>query len=231
MRITLVGYGKTGRIIEKVAREQKHDIVHIVNSKNPLDCSDSRMDWASKSDVVIDFSISTAVVNNVEMAFQVGIPIVIGTTGWNEDLEKIRKLTDSKRGACVYASNFSLGVQMLFRLTAEVGKLLSRFGDFHPFILESHHEEKVDEPSGTALSLHKILQKSSDLDAVISSVRAGFFPGTHLVGLDSPFETLVLEHTARNREGFARGALLAAEWIREKKGFYNFEEILFGGEK
>ena len=230
MRITLVGHGKTGRIVERVALEQGHDIVHIARTKNPLGAPDSQEEWAEKSDVLIDFSVAHAILNNVQRAVEAGLPIVVGTTGWHKELQKVRELVESQKGTCVYASNFSLGVQMLFYLTCEAGKLLSRFGEFHPYIVESHHKQKVDAPSGTALNLQHILEESCNVDAPVSSVRAGFFPGTHLIGFDSPFDTLTLKHTARNREGFATGALLAAEWMRDRKGFYSFEEILFGEE-
>ena len=230
MRITLIGHGKTGQIVEKVAQEQGHDIVHIARAKNPLGSRDSQEEWFEKSDVLIDFSVAHAILNNVQRAVEAGLPIVVGTTGWHKELQKVRELVESEKGACVYASNFSLGVQTLFYLTREAGKLLSRFGELHPYIVESHHKQKVDAPSGTALSLQHILEESCNVDVPVSSVRAGFFPGTHLIGFDSPFDTLTLKHTARNREGFARGALLAAEWMRDRKGFYSFEEILFGEE-
>lgn len=230
MRITLIGCGKTGQIVEKVARAQGHEIVHISRANNPLGSPKSQEAWSKKSDVLIDFSVAHATVNNVQKAVEADLPIVVGTTGWHKEFQEVHGIVQKEKGSCVYSSNFSLGVQILFYLTREAGKLISRFGNFHPYIVEAHHHQKIDAPSGTALSLKDTLKKVSHLDTPISSVRSGFFPGTHLVGFDSSVDTLTLKHTARNREGFARGALLAAEWLLDRKGFYSFEEILFGEE-
>ena len=228
MRITLLGHGKTGRIVEKVAGVKGDEIVHIVTSRNAPGQAGFQEDWIEKTDVLIDFSVASVVVENVRNAVRAKRPIVVGTTGWNSRLDEVRDLVERESGACVFSSNFSVGVQALFYLTRQAGKLLSRLQEFHPFVVESHHFHKVDAPSGTAMSLQRLLQESYSSDIPVSSVRAGFFPGTHVVGFDSPVDTLTLEHTARNRQGFAAGALLAADWIQGRQGFFDFEEVLFG---
>jgi len=231
MRITLIGYGKMGRMVEEVSRGQGHEIVHTIDIDNLVSEAGFSGEWVKMTDVLIDFSTAAAVVTNVQNAARAKIPIVEGTTGWDEHLKKVRQIVETQRGTCVYTSNFSMGVQSLFHLTRQAGKLLSRFEDFHPFIVESHHTQKVDAPSGTALTLRQILEESYSSEVPISSLRAGFIPGNHLVGFDSPFDTLTLEHRARSREGFARGALFAAQWVQDKTGFYRFEDVLFGEEE
>jgi len=230
MRITLLGHGKTGKIVEKVASQKGDTIVHIVTSQNSTSDIGFQEEWIKNTDVLIDFSVAGAVLDNVRNAVQVKCPIVVGTTGWDSQLDEVRDLVEKGSGACVASSNFSVGVQSLFYLARQASRLLSRLQEFHPFIVESHHCQKVDAPSGTALSLQRILQENYSSDIPVSSVRAGFFPGTHVVGFDSPVDTLTLEHTARSRQGFAAGAILAAEWIQGRQGFFDFEEVLFGEE-
>ena len=228
MRITLVGYGKMGKTVERVAREQSHEIVHTMDiDDNPMSAGFQGA-WVGKTDVVIDFSMADAVLSNVENSVKAGLPVVVGTTGWYDHLDSVRSLVEKHRGACLYSSNFNLGTQILFCLAREAGKLFAPFKDFSPYVLEMHHAQKVDAPSGTALSLLKILKESYQEDIPVSSVRAGTLPGTHLIGFDSPVDTLTLEHTARTRDGFAVGALFAGKWIRGKKGFYDFQDVIFG---
>lgn len=231
MRVTIIGYGKMGKMVEEVCRNQGHEVLHTIDIENLPSKAGFSGEWVKKTDALIDFSVAAAVVTHVENAARAGIPIVIGTTGWNKDLEKVGQIVETQSGACVYSSNFSMGVQALFYLTRQAGKLISGFQDFHPFIEESHHIQKVDAPSGTALTLSNILRESYDSEIPISSLRAGFFPGNHVVGFDSPFDTLRLEHRARSREGFAQGALFAAQWIQGKSGLYRFEDVLFGEEQ
>ena len=228
MKIALIGYGKMGKTVERMARAQGHEIVYAMDiEENPMEEGFSG-EWTSHSSVLIDFSVAEAVPFNVKNAVNAGLPIVEGTTGWQEQLNDVRQSVESRGGACLYSSNFSLGVQILSNLARRAGKLLSQFKDYHPYIVETHHTQKVDAPSGTALNLGRLVQESYDTEIPISSVRAGFFPGSHVVGFDSAVDTLTLEHTARNREGFAKGALFAAEWIQGKKGFYSLEEVIFG---
>ena len=230
MNITLIGYGKMGRTIERLAREQGDSVVCTMDiDENPLEKGFSG-DWVDQTDVCIDFSVAEAVPINVANATRAGLPLVIGTTGWYSELERLRGLVEEGGGSCLYASNFSVGVQIFFHLAKEAARRLARFEDYHPFILESHHVQKVDAPSGTALTLKQGMQEIYQRDIPVSSVRSGFFPGIHTVGFDSPVDTLELTHTARSREGFARGALFAARWLRGKTGFYDFDQVIFGEE-
>ena len=231
MRITLIGYGKMGRMIEEIGRGMGHEIIHTIDIDDSLGEAEFSGNWVENSDVVIDFSVAEAVVSNIRNAVAAGLPIVEGTTGWNGQLETVRQIVEDAKGACVYSSNYSMGVLALFHLTRQAGKLLSRWKAYRPFIHEAHHDQKVDAPSGTALSLKEILEESYSSEIPTSSTRAGSIPGIHVVGFDSPFDTLTLEHRARSREGFSRGAIFAAEWVQGKSGFYNFEEVLFGDDR
>ncbi|MEE8348630.1 MAG: dihydrodipicolinate reductase C-terminal domain-containing protein [Acidobacteriota bacterium] len=231
MRITLIGYGKMGRMIEEISPGLGHEIIHTIDIDDAPGEAGFSGDWVKNSDVVIDFSVAGSVVSNIRNAVDAGLPIIEGTTGWNDQLETVRQIVMEGKGACIYSSNYSMGVLALFHLTRQAGKLLSRWEAYSPFIHEAHHDQKVDAPSGTALSLKEILQESYDSEIPTSSTRAGSIPGNHVVGFDSPFDTLTLEHQARSREGFSRGALFAAQWIHGKSGFHNFEDVLFGDEK
>lgn len=228
LRVALIGYGKMGKTVERVAREQSCEIVHVMDIEdNPMNAG-FQGQWVRQTDVMIDFSVPSAVPVNIQNAVDAGIPIIVGTTGWYDELDAVRRLVENRGGACLYSGNFSLGVQILFRLVREAGKAFSPFSDFHPFMVEMHHAQKLDAPSGTALTLVKILKESYGKEIPVSSVRAGSLPGTHVIGFDSPVDTLTLEHTARSREGFARGALYAARWMQGKKGLYRFEDVIFG---
>jgi 4-hydroxy-tetrahydrodipicolinate reductase len=231
MRITLIGYGKMGRMIEEIGRDAGHEIIHTIDIDDSPGEAGFSGDWVKNSDVIIDFSVAETVVSNIKNAVNAGLPIIEGTTGWNGQLETVRQIVENGKGACVYSSNYSMGVLALFHLTRQAGKLLSRWENYRPFIHEAHHDQKVDAPSGTALTLKGILEESYSSEIPTSSTRAGSFPGNHVVGFDSPFDTLTLEHQARSREGFTRGALFAAEWIQGKSGFYNFEDVLFGDDQ
>ena len=227
MRITLIGYGRMGKTVERVAREHSHEIVHTMDiDDNPMSTG-FQGEWVEKTDVVIDFSMADAVLSNVENSVKARLPIVVGTTGWYDQLDQVQSLVENHQGACLYSSNFNVGTLILFSLAREAGKFFSRFAEFRPYILEMHHAQKVDAPSGTALSLLKILKESYQEDIPVSSVRAGTLPGTHLIGFDSPVDTLTLEHTVRSRDGFAVGALFAGKWIQDRKGFYEFQDIIF----
>jgi 4-hydroxy-tetrahydrodipicolinate reductase len=227
MRIALIGYGKMGKAVERLARDRGHTITHVMDiDENPMTNGFSGK-WVSETDVLIDFSLGASVPQNARNAMAARIPLVVGATGWYDKLDQVRSDVETAGGACLWASNFSVGVQTLFYLARQVSAVLSKFKDYHPFIVETHHSQKLDAPSGTALTIKKLLSEFYP-DVPVSSVRAGFFPGTHVVGFDSAVDTLTLEHTARSREGFAHGALLAAQWIQGKKGFFTFEQVIFG---
>ena len=230
MNITLIGYGKMGRTVERLAEERGDSVVHTMDiDDNPLE-KGFFGDWVKKSDVCIDFSVAEAVPINIANAVQAGLSIVVGTTGWYSEVERLRNLVERQGGSCLYASNFSVGVQIFFHLARQAARRLRRFQDYDPFIVETHHVQKVDAPSGTALTLQRIFEESYQRKVSPLSVRAGFFPGIHTVGFDSPVDTLELTHTARSREGFARGALLAARWLCGRKGFFEFDQVILGDE-
>ena len=154
------------------------------------------------------------------------VPLIEGTTGWNAERETIKKLVEEKNGAFVFGANFSIGVNLFYRITDFASELFSKFEDYEAFIEEQHHSRKKDAPSGTALKLKDIVAAHIAKDFSVSATRAGSIPGTHRVGFDGAADQILLEHAARSREGFASGAVLAAEWIVGKKGFYEFTEIM-----
>ena len=217
-----------GRTVERIALEQGHQITQAMDiGENPM-AEGFSGSWMEQTDVLIDFSVAEAVPTNVQNAVRSGLPIVVGTTGWYGAIPRVRTLVEEGQGACIYSGNFSLGVQIFFRLTREAGRIFSRFQDFDPFLVESHHVEKVDAPSGTAVTMQNILEESYGKRLPVTSIRAGYNPGVHTAGFDSPVDTITLEHKARSRDGFARGAVLAGEWIQGKKGFHQFDDVIFG---
>lgn len=230
MKIALIGYGKMGKAVENAAKEIGDEIVHRMDiDENPLEAGFSG-DWVRQTEVLVDFSTPQIVNVNVANAVRSGIPIVVGTTGWYDRIGDVRSLVTKSNGACVYASNFSLGVQIFFRLARRAGEIFSRFKEYHPYLTETHHVQKLDAPSGTAISLENILSECYQRPINAVSIRAGHFPGIHIAGFDSAVDTITLEHQARSRSGFARGALFASHWVQGKRGFYGFEDALFGGE-
>ena len=226
MRLTLIGYGKMGRMIESVARREGIEVVHTIDIHNAPGSDGFSGEWLEKTDVFIDFSTAESVTSNVENAARAGLPIVVGTTGWNDQLDRVRRTVEELGGGCIYSSNFSIGVQVFFRVVRAAARACSPLEDYRPYILEYHHEEKRDAPSGTALTIRQILEESYPPEVPVSSVRAGFFPGIHQVGFDSLMDTFTLEHRARSREGFARGALLAARKGREIVSMADLEEAI-----
>ncbi len=217
-----------GRTVERIALEQNHQITEAMDiGENPMTDGFSGS-WVGQTDVLIDFSVAEAVATNVQNAIRSGLPIVVGTTGWYDEIPRVRTLVEKDQGACIYSGNFSLGVQIFFRLTREAGRIFSRFQDFDPFLVESHHVQKVDAPSGTAVTMQNLLEESYGKRLPVTSIRAGYIPGVHTAGFDSPVDTITLEHRARSRDGFARGAILAGQWIQGKKGFHQFDDVIFG---
>ncbi len=226
MKIALIGYGTMGRIIETIAVEKGHEIsVRVDQPEAGLNAAELASKLAG-SDVAIDFSIATAVGRNVEACIAAGVALVEGTTGWNDRLIEIKKLVTANDGSFVFGANFSIGVNLFYRIAEHAAELFSRFDDFEIFIEEQHHSRKLDAPSGTALKLKSVVSTFYPDEFSVSSTRAGNIPGTHRVGFDGTADQVLLEHTARSREGFAAGAVLAAEWINGKKGFWEFGEVM-----
>ena len=226
MKIALLGHGAMGRVLEESARAAGHEIGAIFTSANAGDAA--RL--LPGHTVAIDFSAPGAVPAHVEAAAAAGVPLVEGTTGWQRDEAGVRKVVEGRGGALVYGANFSIGVNLFYRLVADAAQLFRGAG-YDPFIEEAHHARKRDAPSGTALALGAILSRGLGREEAgtrvpIASTRAGHIPGTHRVGFDSAADQILLVHTARSRAGFAAGALLAARWIVGRPGMYAFADVL-----
>ncbi|HEY0319865.1 MAG TPA: 4-hydroxy-tetrahydrodipicolinate reductase [Pyrinomonadaceae bacterium] len=231
MRIALIGHGAMGRMVEERARREGLDVALVLTSddmKQGVEEVAARL--KASADVVIDFSVADAVLSNVSACMSAGLPMVEGTTGWTKREADIRRFVEEKQGALIYGANFSVGVNLFYRVIERAGELFKGLDDYAPFIEEAHHARKKDAPSGTALRLRELLAAELEREVPVASTRAGFIPGTHRVGFDSVADQITLTHTARSREGFAAGALLAARWIVGRTGVYEFasafDEIL-----
>lgn len=220
MKIALLGYGKMGRMVEEAAARDGAEIICVVD---PIAGSRGKLEDA---DVAVDFSEPSAVVENVRAVAAARISMVVGTTGWYDRVDEVRSIVEEGGIGFVYGSNFSVGVNLMFKITEYAAGLFSRFSSYDPFIEEAHHKFKKDAPSGTAIFLRRIVDSHYRGETPTSSTRAGYIPGKHTVGFDSEADTLALTHTARNRAGFADGALLAARWIKGRKGFYEFSQTI-----
>lgn len=225
MKVGLIGYGAMGRLVSQLAVEKGHEIALTID----LDGADRSVDELAADlrscDVAIDFSIADAVPKNAESSARAGVPLVVGATGWLSQVDEVRSLVQQHDGALIYGANFSVGVQVFYRVAARAAELFRDLNSYDPFIEEAHHKRKRDAPSGTALHLHKIVGEKLGREVPVSSTRAGYIPGRHQLGFDSAADQITLIHTARSREGFAAGALLAAQWIIGRKGMYEFSEV------
>jgi 4-hydroxy-tetrahydrodipicolinate reductase len=215
-----------GRLIEKLAVERHHSIALIVDETNSSDSIADLADKLKVFDAVIDFSVASAVKRNVQMCMMAGVPLVEGTTGWNRETSEVEEVVRDADGAFVFGANFSVGVNLFYRVVNFASDLVSKFPEYEAFIEEQHHSRKKDAPSGTALKLKDIVDAHTAREFSVSSTRAGNIPGTHRVGFDGPADQILLEHSARSRNGFAMGAIMAAEWIEGKKGFYEFSDVI-----
>lgn len=226
MRIALIGYGAMGKLIRTLAEDKGHEIAAVIDEN---DAASSGAELAKKvdgCDAAIDFTTAEAVRRNVDACMVAGVPLVEGTTGWNGQREEIEKLVQDANGAFVFGANFSLGVNLFYRVVDFAAELFAKFPEYETFIEEQHHSRKKDAPSGTALKLKEVVARHIEKEFGVSATRAGNIPGTHRVGFDGRADQVLLEHTARSREGFAAGALMAAEWIVGKKGFYEFTDVI-----
>lgn len=223
MTIAINGYGRMGKAVERIVRERGHEIVAIFDHKNAAD-----PERLARAEVVIDFSSAEAIDDLVAAACEAGTRLVVGTTGWNDRLDAVRKRIESSDIALVHAANFSPGANILFALSRRAAELAGRFG-YETGIEERHHSKKRDAPSGTALRIAREVELGGmDRPGVVSS-RVGSEFGLHTLFFDSPDDLIELSHRARGRDGFARGAVIAAELLREKKGFFSFEELMESG--
>jgi len=224
--LALVGYGKMGRLIEQLAPEYDFEVTGRLDEHNNIDGAGIA---ALRADVAIEFSTPETAPANLRKLAEAKIQAVTGTTGWLEQLPAVERAVNQSGTGLVWSPNFSVGVAVFRKLTALAAELMRNHNDYGAWAWEIHHDAKKDAPSGTLLQLVTTMEQSGYTRGIdISSSRAGKHPGTHEIGFDSAADTITLRHTARSREGFARGALRAARWILGRKGVYTFEEVLFG---
>ena len=222
MKIALFGYGKMGRLVEKEAEAQGHQISVIFSRR-----SDAPRNLA-EADLAIDFSVGSSTLDNLSLCLSHGKPMVIGTTGWENQLGKVQELVLKAQGSCLHAPNFSIGFYLYQQIVNYAAALFQPFEAYDVCGIEAHHKEKLDSPSGTAkLLTGDLLHHMPRLQNFkFSSIRCGHMPGTHTIQFDSPADTITLAHQARNREGFAQGALAAAGWLLKRKGFFSLEDMM-----
>ncbi|WP_433833473.1 4-hydroxy-tetrahydrodipicolinate reductase [Flavobacterium anhuiense] len=230
MKIALLGYGKMGKVIERIALERGHEIVLKKDEFNTYD-------GLSTADVSIDFSVPSAAVSNISASFNANVPVVSGTTGWLEHYDEMIALCNEKKGGFISSSNFSLGVNIFFGLNEYLAKIMKQFDSYKVSMEEIHHIHKLDAPSGTAISLAQGVIENSNYanwtmedakanEIRIEAKRIGEVPGTHTVNYDSAIDSIEIKHTAHNREGFALGAVIAAEWLAGKQGIFSMKDVL-----
>jgi 4-hydroxy-tetrahydrodipicolinate reductase len=244
MKIALLGYGKMGKIIEKIAISRKHEIVLTVGVDNLHDLTTENL---QKADAVIEFSTPAAVIDNIKHCFAAGVPVVVGTTGWYDQLPEIKQQCEQGDNTLLYGSNFSVGVNVFFHVNRLLAKMMNNYPYYDVQVEEIHHMQKLDAPSGTAITIAEGIIENLDSKSewvnvlttddkdddgqaagnqlLIESMRIDSVPGTHTVIYDSEVDTIEFKHTAHNRNGFALGAVLAAEWVHNKKGFYSVEAM------
>jgi 4-hydroxy-tetrahydrodipicolinate reductase len=234
MRLALLGHGAMGKLVERLAVEGGHEVATVLGSREAAMGAEELAELLGGHDAAVDFSVADAVARNAEACALARVPLVEGTTGWQGRLEEVRGAIERGGGAMIYGANFSVGVNLFYRVVARAAELFEKF-DYAAFVEEAHHARKRDAPSGTALKIRDIVAAAYARDVPVASTRAGHIPGTHRVGFDSAADQITLTHTARSREGFAAGALVAAGWIQGKTGVYEFSEtlaeILRGGDK
>jgi 4-hydroxy-tetrahydrodipicolinate reductase len=236
MKIALIGYGKMGKAIEEIAVSKGHEIVLKIDANNTSDFTKENI---QKANVAIEFTGPDTAFENISKCIQWGVPVISGSTGWLDHFEKAKKLCEEKKGCLLYASNFSIGVNLFFEINKQVAALMEPYDNYNVSMTEIHHTEKKDAPSGTAISLaeqilaqigrkkkwvNEISSEASDL--IIRSERIDPAPGTHTVSYDSPIDSIEITHTAHTRKGFASGAVLAAEFANQKMGIFTMKDVL-----
>ena len=236
MKIALIGYGKMGKTIEKIALKRGHEVVSIIDENN-LEEFDS--DNFKSADVAIEFTQPTSALNNYRKCFAANVPVVAGTTGWLDDLDEVKEACKDGKQTFFYASNYSLGVNIFFALNKHLAKIMNNYPDYNVYMNETHHIHKLDAPSGTAITLAEGLIENMDRklewklekedvpsDLKIQAFREGEVPGIHEIIYESDVDTISIKHDAKSREGFALGAVVAAEFTYDKKGFIGMAEML-----
>jgi 4-hydroxy-tetrahydrodipicolinate reductase len=229
MKIAIVGYGKMGRIVERVAHERGIEVAIRLDEHNNAKFEGITPETFAGVDVAIDFSIPSAAVENMLRIAALGVNLVVGTTGWQDHMSHVRNVVAGRGIGMVWSPNYSVGVNAFFRIVSEAAKLMASEAEYEAWAWEIHHSGKKDAPSGTLIKLVEEMTRAGySRNVNVASSRAGAIAGTHEIGFDSPGDTITLRHTARSRDGFAFGAVKAAEWIKGKQGFYEFSEIIFG---
>jgi 4-hydroxy-tetrahydrodipicolinate reductase len=223
LKILVLGRGKTGALVAETAVARGHDVRSLASQENQ-DGRGLSLELLKQIDVVVDFTNPHAVVANVIHSIEAGVPVVVGTTGWHQYMDKVRQLVQERQGAFLYGSNFSIGMNFFFKAIQAVAPVLKN--NYRGNIVERHHAQKKDKPSGTAVTLQKILESTSGEKVEVASVREGDTVGMHLVMFDSPNDTILFTHDAKSRVAFAEGAVRAAEWLKGKTGFYEFPEVV-----
>ncbi len=236
MKIALIGYGKMGQEIEKIALDRGHEIVSIIDISRNDSFDDERF---KSADVAIEFTRPEAAYNNYLKCFEANIPVVSGTTGWLEQLPNIKERCDKDGQTFFYASNFSLGVNIFFELNKQLARIMNKMSDYNVSMEEVHHTQKLDAPSGTAITLAegiienidaktdwKLENEENSTDLAIKAIREGEVPGIHTIKYESPVDEITIHHSAKSRKGFALGAVLAAEFAAKNKGFLSMNDLL-----
>jgi 4-hydroxy-tetrahydrodipicolinate reductase len=244
MKIALLGYGKMGKIIEKIATDRKHEIVLKIDKDNLDELTAENLQQA---DVAIEFTTPSSVFNNISKCFEAGVPVVVGTTGWYDQLGDIKQQCETGDHSLLYATNFSIGVNIFFHINKVLAKLMNNYPYYEVQVEEIHHTQKLDSPSGTAITIAEGIIENMDAkskwqnvlvadenntddniksnELLIESYRMDSVPGTHTVIYDSEVDSIEFKHTAHNRNGFALGAVLAAEWLKDNKGFHSVNDM------
>ncbi|MCI0660327.1 MAG: dihydrodipicolinate reductase [Acidobacteria bacterium] len=228
MNIAIVGYGKMGQMIERTAKSLGHDVIAHFDIDNNVIGSGLTAENLTGVDVALEFSTPETAFENLRRLIVLKIPVVVGTTGWYAQLDEVKQLVEKHETSLVYGANFSIGMNIFFRIVRDASHMFARYSDYDPFLVEHHHKFKKDAPSGTALVIAGLMKEIyAERTPQAVAIRAGYVPGIHEAGFDSEADTITLTHTARSREGFARGALFAAERISGRRGVYEFSELLF----
>ncbi|MFN6076349.1 MAG: 4-hydroxy-tetrahydrodipicolinate reductase [Fluviicola sp.] len=238
MKIGIIGYGKMGKTIERIANERGHEIVYRINSSNPIEQVD-----LNQADVAIEFTRPELAVSHIDICLNAQVPVVVGTTAWQNDLPQVLKAVEEKNGSLLYASNFSLGVNIFFHMNEKLAKIMSNQSEYSAEVSEIHHVQKLDAPSGTAVSIAQgILENNSNYTSYVSELgktpthtaqelpitayREPEVPGTHTVTYNSEIDLISMTHIAHNRDGFALGSVVAAEFLHNKKGVFTMRDVL-----
>jgi 4-hydroxy-tetrahydrodipicolinate reductase len=223
LKILVLGRGKTGALVAEVGRDRGHEVRSLGSQDNP-EGRGLTLEVLKQADVAVDFTTPHAVLANIIRCVEAGVPIVVGTTGWHQYRDKVDELVRVRNAALLYGSNFSVGMNFFFKAIRAIAPILKH--EYRGNIVERHHLQKKDKPSGTAVTLQNILESGSGVKVEVASVREGDTVGMHLVMLDSVHDTILLTHDAKSRIGFAEGAVRAAEWLRGRTGFFEFPDVV-----